>query len=83
VSKKRAYVPFEPEYFEPGALVVLHPEVFDHLDPGALGLIVDRSPERVEDSVFGSQYLHSVIVEGEMYGVARSGIVREVLSEPR
>lgn len=77
MSKKKAYVSFEPEYFEPGTLVVLDPNLFNMLPPGSLGLIMERSPERVGDPVFGPQHLHTVLANGRMYKAARSALLRE------
>ena len=77
MKKRSAYVTFDPEFFEPGTLVVLDPSLFNMLPPGSLGLIMDRSTERAGDPVFGSQHLHTVLVNGRMYKAARSALLRE------
>ena len=80
MKKKKAYVSFEPEYFEPGTLVVLDRKIFDDLSSGSpgLGLIVGFEPERVPDATYGSQYCHSVVVDGKMYKALRSTFIRAV-----
>lgn len=72
--KKRAYIPFEPEYFEPGTLVRLDPRWY-HASPEAIGLIIERANRLGPCAVYGSQYVHTVLVGEKLYEVYRSTII--------
>ena len=73
--KKRAYIPLEPEYFEPGTLVVLDPILWNALPPGTLGLIVERASKPVNDRVHGDQYVHTVLIGEKLYEALRSSFI--------
>jgi hypothetical protein len=76
--KKRAYIPeipLEPEYFEPGTLVILDPILWNVSAPGTLGLIVDLSSKPVNDGVCGGQYVHTVLVGEKLYKALRSSFI--------
>jgi hypothetical protein len=84
LMKKRAYIAanFEPEYFEPGTLVVLDPLVWDPLvwdpsSPGILGLIISRDEKPSSDPIYGSQYNHRVLVGEHIYNASRISFVRK------
>ena len=64
--KKRAYIPFEPEYFEPGTLVILDPLVWDASPSGSLGLIVELTFNPV---------IHTVLVGEKLYKVHRNSFI--------
>ena len=74
--KKRAYIAanFEPEYFEPGTLVVLDPE-FSLREP--IGLIISRDEKPSSDPIYGSQYNHRVLVGEHIYNASRISFVRK------
>jgi len=72
--KKRAYIPLEPEYFEPGTLVILDPIVWNVAPAGTLGLIVERSSKPVNNGVCGGQYVHTVLVGEKLYEALRSSL---------
>jgi len=64
--KKRAYIPFEPEYFEPGTLVILDPIVWNVVAAGTLGLIVELTFNPV---------IHTVLVGEKLYKVHRNSFI--------
>ena len=67
----------EPEYFEPGTLVVLDPNVFDEMPPNSVGLIVSRDEKPSPDPLYGSQYNHNVLVGECVYHATRSSFIRK------
>lgn len=75
--KKRAYIAanFEPEYFEPGTLVVLDPEFWLH--DLSVGLIISRDEKPSSDPIYGSQYNHRVLVGEHIYNASRISFVRK------
>lgn len=73
--KKRAYIPFEPEYFEPGTLVILDPFKWNTTLVGSLGLIVERASKPINDRFYGSQYVHTVLVGEKLYAALRSSFI--------
>jgi hypothetical protein len=75
VMKKRAYIPLEPEYFEPGTLVILDPIAWNVSASGALGLIVERASKPANDRVYGGQYVHTVLVGEKLYEALRSSFI--------
>lgn len=77
--KRRAYIglTLEPEYFEPGTLVVLDPNVFNNMPPNSVGLIVSRDEKPSPDAVYGSQYNHNVLVGDRVYNAARIAFIRK------
>lgn len=73
--KKRAYIPLEPEYFEPGTLVILDPITWNVSAPGTLGLIVERASKPANDRVYGGQYVHTVLIGERLYKALRSSFI--------
>ena len=73
--KKRAYIPLEPEYFEPGTLVILDPITWNVSASGALGLIVERASKPANDRVYGGQYVHTVLIGERLYKALRSSFI--------
>ncbi len=65
---------FEPKYFEPGTLVRLDPRWY-HASPEAIGLIIERANRPDPCAVYGSQYVHTVLVGEKLYEVYRSTII--------
>ena len=66
---------YEPEYFEPGTLVVLDPILWNASPPGTLGLIVERASKPVNDRVYGGQYVHTVLIGEKLYEALRSSFI--------
>jgi hypothetical protein len=79
VMKKRAYIAanFEPEYFEPGTLVVLDPEFSLRELQLPIGLIISRDEKPSSDPIYGSQYNHRVLVGERIYNASRISFVRK------
>ena len=77
--KKRAYIAanFEPEYFEPGTLVVLDPEFSLRELQLPIGLIISRDEKPSSDPIYGSQYNHRVLVGERIYNASRISFVRK------
>jgi hypothetical protein len=77
--KKRAYIAanFEPEYFEPGTLVVLDPIVWNVSLFGTLGFIISRDKKPSSDPIYGSQYDHRVLVGEHIYNASRISFIRK------
>jgi len=69
--------PLEPEYFEPGTLVVLDPNVFNKMPPNSIGLIISRDQKPSPDLLYGDQYNHKVLVGERVYNAARITFIRK------